>query len=169
MEEYILPDLGRAVLFTYSPYYDPHEDHKAVGQALMEVYENHQNELKDKVFFIIKNEDDVEKDFKESKYYKQNALLIKNKKYNSSIEAAVEEYNFSAPVDTDAIAQELADYMTNNDSDLLEAIENSKTISEIRMAIGPNYSVQGMFENLNRNLKENTLRTILHKPFVLEE
>ena len=156
------------VYFTYSPYYDYHNDHRAVGEALMQVYKNHQTQLQGKVFFIIKNEDDPEKSFKKTKYYKKNSFLIKNKSYYPTIEAAVNEYKFTADPDTDQISQELADLITNQGCTITEAIKKSKKLSSLRLAIGPNYSVREMFNNLDRNLKQKSLHTILHKPFIIE-
>ena len=169
MKEIIALKGRDCMYFTYSPYYDPHSDHCAVGKALMSIYEKDPS-LDGKVFFIIKNEEDVEADFLNSEYYQGNAFLLKDRRSYSSIKAAVAEYKYAAVPEINKIARELAVLIGDSgQKEVKKAIRSSETISSLRLAIGPNYSVQGMFENLDKNLKWGTLHTLLHKPFEMDE
>jgi len=159
---------GNLIHFTFSPYYETHNDHKAIGQALDELYQANSGSFEN-VRFIVKNEEQFDIEFMNAPNhaYDTHTSFLVGQSGSAQIRAASEEYGM-VHYDPEPIAQSIANLMSTKGCTITEAITQSDAAKQLRLGIGI-LSVRNSFEALNMRTDHGTRITTLHEPFVRSE
>ncbi|MBQ9993261.1 MAG: PIG-L family deacetylase, partial [Clostridia bacterium] len=155
---------GRMMHFTFTPYYDIHADHRALGRALYELSMEMPDEF-GSANFIVKNEIEYDDEFisEAGGCYGTYASFITTQQYAETIELAYEQYEVYS-CDTEAIAEDIASIVSAQGCTIAEAAAQSTAVDTLRLAIGPQ-SVTTYFDNLRRHTSHRSTITTIHTPF----
>lgn len=159
MSEY--KDIPDTLHFTFSPYYDTHPDHRALGRGLLNVLgENAEN-----AYFFVRFDNDMSF-FEESELYDAYSSVIFEQPDLNKLALAINEYGIES-CDTETISSELASNLSNG-QDVKLAVKNAKSAEQLRMAVGFN-SVIDLFSSVKTKVNHSAVITIMHKPFIKPE
>ena len=155
---------GNLIHFTYSPFYETHNDHKAIGQALYELSGSNSGCVQN-VKFIVKNEEQFDIEFMNEPYdyYNIHTLFLADQSGSAQIRAASEEYELIR-CDSEMIAQSIAIIVSTEGCTITEAITQSEAVKQLRLGVGV-VSVLGSFQYLNMRTDHGTRITTLHEAF----
>ena len=150
---------------SYSPYYDFHSDHRAVGQALLELYNEDPDGTYKGVNFIVRGDEDYNEGFLSApdEVFENFTMFITDQKNNDKIMNAGNcygVYSYNAP----EIAADIAQTVKTKNCSIASAVMTCDKASALRLAVGIQ-SVPGPFATLKNRSQQNCLISFIHKPF----
>lgn len=154
-------DKGKYIHFSYTPYFDTHQDHRAVGEAL----KNMAKEVSDNDFlFIVKFVPECKDSFEaEEKKHDDKHRLIINRQYKEALNNAYADF-FVINNDAEKFGVALARYANENKVDLSTAVKACEELDNLRLGIGPQ-SVSEYFSSFYDKVNSDDMVTMLHTPF----
>lgn len=160
---------GRLMLFSISPYFDHHSDHRAVGQALYQLHAEDPDGTYGGVRFIVRSEGQYNEGFLSfpDELFASHAFFLSAQDNNERIRSGLEAYG-TYDCNEAELAAGILQTVNETNCSLAGAVISSEAVASLRLAIGPQ-SMRDSFRMLTNWTVQNCFYTVLHDPFDIDQ